>query len=106
MFRAIRLIGSLLFFTTWCSTGHADTLRNFKVGSWFAGAYSSDETKRFSHCAGSAPYVSGIVMLFSINRNYQWSVGFLSEKFNLPPQESIKVGISIDYAPPTTVTAY
>src|SRR5262245_16858079 len=86
-------------------SAQADALRNFTVGQWSAGAYSFDGTKRFSHCAGSAPYVSGVAMVFSVNRNYQWSVGFASPQFNLQQYQNIQLALSIDGEPPSKVTA-
>jgi hypothetical protein len=106
MRKLIGLAGAILWIAGHCSSAQADVIRNFRVGLWFAGAYSFDGTRRFSHCAGLAPYESGVNILFSINRNYQWSVGFVSPRFNVRPQENIILALSIDGEPPSRVTAY
>ena len=54
----------------------ADAIRNFNVGNWYAGAYTNDQTKAFSHCAASGHYNSGIFVIFSIDRslNFKWGL--------------------------------
>lgn len=69
-------------------------LRSFKVGNWTAGAYARDG--RFTHCAASAGYGSGITMLFSINRRYQWSMGFANRDWRLTPGAVYNLAFAID----------
>ena len=38
-----------------------------RVGNWYGGSYTSDQTGAFSHCAASTPYNSGIEFFVSIN---------------------------------------
>ena len=47
-----------------------------KVGNWTGGAYTNNDTGAFSHCAVSADYRSGVLLLFSVTRDLQWSMGF------------------------------
>ena len=64
--------------------GQAAEMKHFKVGSWEAGAYSDDSLRnKFSHCAGSASYKSGLVVTLIINREYKWGVAFANPKWNL-----------------------
>lgn len=106
MRKVTALVGVILCVAASVAPAEAGTLRNFRVGDWFAGAYSFDGTKRFSHCAASAPYVSGIYLVFSVDRNYQWSVGFFAPQFNVPPKQTIRLGLSIDGEAPQMVSAY
>jgi hypothetical protein len=53
------------------------SLRSFKVGSWNGGAFAGPDG-RFTHCAASDNYNPRIKMQFSINRQYQWNIGFSS----------------------------
>jgi hypothetical protein len=71
-----RLLATLAALTLGQSVASADTIRNFNIGNWLAGAYSFHGSRNFSHCAASASYRSGISMFFSINREFQWKLAF------------------------------
>lgn len=77
-----------------------------KVGNWSGGAYSDDSTRRFSHCAVSAPYTHGVTLFFVVNRNYQWAVAFSSPRFNLRVGENHRVMISLDNGDADEVQLY
>jgi len=83
----------------------ADTIRNFQVGSWFAGAYTAKGTNTFSHCAASASYRSGILVLFSVNRAYSWSLGFANPAWNLTKGSRYNIVFVIDDGQPMTGVA-
>lgn len=70
-----------------------------KIGNWKGGAYSSDQTGRFSHCAASAKYRSGIALLFSVSNDRSWSMGFSSPEWQLNPGASYPVQYRIDNGP-------
>lgn len=72
----------------------SSSLRSFKIGNWSGGAFARDG--RFTHCAASASYGSGITMLFSINRNYQWNIGFASRDWRLTPGTTYDLAFAID----------
>ena len=76
MFRAVSIAAAVLADLFLTCAAPAATMRNFKVGSWDAGAYSNDTTRQFTHCAATATYANGISVLFSINRDFHWSMGF------------------------------
>jgi hypothetical protein len=40
----------------------ADTLYEFPIGTWSAGAYSKQSSRQFNHCAAAGNYNSGITM--------------------------------------------
>src|SRR5580698_1006428 len=70
--------------------GQAAQLKHFKVGSWDSGAYSDDGLRnKFSHCAGSASYKSGVIITLIINRQYEWGVAFANPAWKLTPGASI-----------------
>ncbi len=74
----------------------AATIQSTTIGNWLLGAYSNDGTGQFSHCAMSASYRSGIYMLFSLNRNFQWSLGFADPAWRLNKGVALQVGMTID----------
>jgi len=83
----------------------ADTIRNFQVGSWFAGAYTTKGTSAFSHCAASARYRSGVLVLFSVSRSYSWSLGFANPAWNLTKGSRYNIVFVIDDGQPMTGVA-
>jgi hypothetical protein len=88
------------------SSAHGGTLRNFQVANWYAGAYSFDGTRTFSHCAGGTTYNSGITVIFSIDRGYAWSMGFLNPQWRLAKGHQYDIAFSIDDSPPIYAKAY
>jgi hypothetical protein len=83
----------------------AATMRNFKVGDWVAGAYSDDGTREFSHCAASGMYGSGISVVFSINRDFHWSMGFAHPGWKLRPGEVFDIAFTVDDMQPILAKA-
>lgn len=83
----------------------ARPMRNFKVGEWYAGAYSSDTTGQFNHCAASATYRSGILVLFSIDKNFRWSMGFAHPDWQLRPGTVYDVAFTVDDLTPIAAKA-
>jgi hypothetical protein len=83
----------------------ADTIRNFHSGAWFAGAYANDQTKKFSYCAASASYRSGIFMVVSIDRNFGWHLAFTSQAWNMTANQQIPVKLVFDTGAPWDGTA-
>ena len=83
----------------------ADTLYNFKVGSWTAGAYTKQNTKQFNHCAAVATYNSGILMLFSVSRSYAWAMSFAHPSWRLTQGQSYNIAFTVDQATPISARA-
>jgi hypothetical protein len=84
----------------------ADVLKKFNVGGWEVRALAFEGTKRFSHCAAGAPYNSGLAVFFVVTREYQWAIGFYSERFGFETGRAIKLALALDDDPPTTVTGH
>jgi hypothetical protein len=74
----------------------AETLYNFQVAGWTAGAYTRQNTKQFNHCAAAAAYNSGIVMTFSVSRGYHWSMGFSHRGWRLTPGQTYNIAFTVD----------
>ncbi len=66
----------------------ADTIRNFNIGNWYAGVYSNDQTKAFTHCAASVRYKSGIYVVFSIDRSFNWKLALANPAWRLDTCQS------------------
>jgi hypothetical protein len=94
---AVIVLGGLAF----SSHAEADT-RRFRIGPWYGDAVVID--KRFSHCGALAPYNSGVSMMFIVTRNYQWAIGFTSDKLSLETDKTYKLALSPDDDEPTIVT--
>ena len=63
---AIAMTAALAFTTTSAS---AEKIATLTSGAWKGGAYTSNSTGDFSHCAANARYKSGVALLFSVTRN-------------------------------------
>ena len=90
---AMAVLAATFFLT--CAAPAA-TMRNFRVGDWLAGAYSNDSTREFSHCAASGVYGNGISVLFSINRDFHWSMGFANPGWKLRSGEVFDIAFTVD----------
>lgn len=74
----------------------AKTYSKFKVGNWQGSIQINSQTGAFTHCVASAHYKSGISLLFSVNKNQQWSVGFSKVSWALPQGGQKEVRYQID----------
>ena len=89
-----------------CNTiAFAKPIRLFKIYNWKAGAYASNTTNQFSHCAASAKYKSGITVYFSINRRYEWSMAFSKPDWGLNRGEVYDIAFRIDQLTPIRAKA-
>jgi hypothetical protein len=78
----------------------ADTLYEFPIGTWSAGAYSKQSSRQFNHCAAAANYNSGITMLFSVSRSYAWSMSFANRSWRLTQGQTYDIAFTVDQASP------
>jgi len=75
---------------------NAATIASYKIAGWNVGAYTNDSTSRFSHCAASAEYRNGLILLFSVSESLQWSIGFSSPEWNLRQGREFNIEYRID----------
>ena len=74
----------------------AQTSRNyFQVGNW-EGLIHRDRNGNFTHCTMKASYKSGVSLLFAIDDEYEWRIGFLHPSWDFTPGERYPVMYSID----------
>lgn len=79
-------------------------MSKFSSGNWVGGAYASNQTGRFSHCAISARYASGNTLLFSVNRDASISVA-VSGPLGLTRGQQFPVTLYVDQRRPFYGTA-
>lgn len=85
--------------TVAASVAQAATLETTNIDNWSISAHSRDRTGQFSHCATSVPYRSGILLLFSVNSNYDWSMGLVNPQWRLTQGAEFNFTYNIDRGP-------
>jgi len=98
--RRFMVCGAILALLGGPRAASADTLYEFRVGTWNGGAYSKQNTRQFNHCAAAATYNSGIMMLFSVSRSYAWSMSFAHRAWRLTQGQSYDIAFTVDGASP------
>ena len=95
MFRLSSVIfAALLFFAF--SAGTADArVFHIKFGAWSGKSYFRDDGS-FSHCAVSARYKRGDLLVFSINSKYLFSIGVFDKRWNLTKGNRYPVRLIVD----------
>ncbi|MCG2639118.1 MULTISPECIES: S1C family serine protease [Bradyrhizobium] len=66
------------------------------VGGWVGGAFSNDETGAFSHCAATAPYANGVILVVSQNAAGIWSLAFASPSYHFNKGENAAIDVTFD----------
>jgi len=66
------------------------------IGPWNGGAYTSDTTGDFSHCAAGAGYKSGVSLVLSQNAIGAWLLSFASNAWRLTVGQNIPIDITLD----------
>jgi len=74
----------------------AKKIYSLKTGNWKGGAYTNNKTGRFSHCAASVKYKSGILLLFSVTRTRKWNMGLSNRAWDLTPRKKYPVEYRVD----------
>jgi hypothetical protein len=87
------------------TTAQGAPLEERNVNGWIVGAYSDNRTGRFSHCATSVPYRSGISLFFHLSSNYRWTMGLANAQWRLTPGQMLNLAYYIDQGPHTRVQA-
>lgn len=74
----------------------AKKINSLKSGNWKGGAYTNNQSGRFSHCAASVKYKSGILLLFSVTRTSRWNMGLSNRSWNLTPKQKYPIEYRVD----------
>jgi hypothetical protein len=105
----MRLLGAIAFATALMAgaMARAEMVNGsqFQSGNWKGAAYTNDTTGRFSHCAMSTGYQSGISMFFAISDNYTWRLGWSNTSWNLNVNQTYPVSLTVDGVNAGTVQA-
>jgi S1-C subfamily serine protease len=68
---------------------------NIHVGNWTGGAFS-DESGAFSHCAATATYANGIILVVGQNTNNTWLLSFASPGFKFNKGDTLSIDVTFD----------
>lgn len=82
-----------------CLVGSAHAKGPFgtvNVGGWTGGAFSNDETGAFSHCAATAPYANGVILVVSQNAAGIWSLAVASPSYHFNTGENAAIDVTFD----------
>lgn len=74
----------------------AATLETREVRDWTMSAYTNDETGDFSHCAIYARYRNGLLLLISVDRDDDYTLGFSGEALSFEAGSEVPVDVSVD----------
>jgi hypothetical protein len=96
----MRNIWGGLVAVTLAGSAQGAALWNDRVAQWFTGAYTNEQTGNFNHCAASATYKNGILLIFAVNVNYGWTMGFANPKWQLKPGNQYSVRYWVDTGEP------
>ncbi len=94
------LVAATIFGTAAQAAGPFDP---FRVGNWKGGAYTSNKTGEFSHCAASVRYKSGIIVSIHVTRKAKWRMGLGHRNWNLTKGRIIRFGLTFDGVGPIRV---
>lgn len=75
------------------------------VGNWKGGAFTSDATGAFSHCAVNAGYRNGTRMFTSITGDLKWLIGFAHPNWKLKQGSKLNLQLVFDRSTRIDVTA-
>ncbi|MBR0718696.1 S1C family serine protease [Bradyrhizobium liaoningense] len=69
---------------------------SINVGNWIGGAFSNDETGAFSHCAVTAPYANGVILVVAQNAAGSWLLSFASPGYKFNKGENAAIDVIFD----------
>lgn len=90
-------VGACVLQVSVASVAHAaGPFGSVNVGSWIGGAFSNDETGAFSHCAATAPYANGVILVVGYNAAGIWSLAFASPSYRFKQGENAAIDVIFD----------
>lgn len=66
------------------------------LGNWIGGAFSDDQTGAFSHCAATAPYANGVILVVAQNAAGSWLLSFASPGYKFNKGENAAIDVIFD----------
>jgi hypothetical protein len=78
------------------ASAQARSIEEYRVGNWTVIAYADDTTGAFTHCGSLAQYRSGAGLMFSVNPERRWSIGFSGNLGSLRPGQSYPARYQVD----------
>jgi S1-C subfamily serine protease len=66
------------------------------VGNWIGGAFSDDASGAFSHCAATATYANGIILVVGQNASNTWLLSFASPSFKFNKGDTLSIDVTFD----------
>lgn len=88
------LVLAILFTST---QAHAnDAFENIQIGNWTGRNFADEKTGKFSSCAASTPYRSGINFFVFVGRDYKWSLAFSNLDWNFELGSKIPASFLFD----------
>src|SRR5262245_39900728 len=66
------------------------------LGNWIGGAFSNDQTGAFSHCAATAPYANGVILVVAQNSAGSWLLSFASPGYKFNKGENTAIDVIFD----------
>ncbi|MCC2098263.1 MAG: hypothetical protein KDJ29_15305 [Hyphomicrobiales bacterium] len=94
------ILASAVFASSAMAAGPFDP---FRAGNWKGGAYTSNSTGNFSHCAASVRYKSGIFVSVHVTRQSKWRLGFGHPNWKLTKGRIISMALTFDGIGPVKV---
>ena len=76
---------------------------SINVGNWKGGAYTTDQTGEFSHCAAGAAYDSGIYFMVMVDQGGGWSLAFQHPKWSFKAGQAFPIVLTFDGRGPFNV---
>lgn len=66
------------------------------LGNWIGGVFSNDQTGAFSHCAATAPYANGVILVVAQNSTGSWLLSFASPGYKFNKGENAAIDLTFD----------
>jgi S1-C subfamily serine protease len=90
------IVASLLQVSVGSVAHAAGPFGSVNVGNWVGGAFSNDETGAFSHCAATAPYANGVILVVGQNSGGSWILSFASPSYRFKQGENAAIDVIFD----------
>lgn len=90
------VVASLLQVSVVGAAHAAGPFGSVNVGNWIGGAFSNDQTGAFSHCAATAPYANGVILVVGQNAAGSWILSFASPSYQFKQGENAAIDVIFD----------